>query len=198
MDLVLKFPAPPRRLGILAGGFHPITRAHIALAEAALSQVGEVLFVMPREFPHKRYEVVALGDRIEMVRQSVQGEPRFGVAVSDGGLFLEIAREARRHYPGAELWFLCGADAAARIVEWRYEGESIEEQLDEYGLLVADRQARYEPPPHLVQRIRQLPLDADWNDLSATEVRRRIKAGEPWRHLVPQQIVEMAARLYER
>ena len=45
----------PRRLGILPGTFNPPTRAHVALAEAALGEVDEALFVLPRSFPHKEY-----------------------------------------------------------------------------------------------------------------------------------------------
>ncbi len=198
MEFVQKSHPVGRRIGILAGGFHPITNAHLALAEAALEQLDEVLLVMPREFPHKAYERVGLLDRLEMVRRSVAGHPRLSVAISDGGLFIDIARECRAHFGfDCELWFLCGRDAAERIVNWDYGAEGrFAEQLDEFGLLVAERQGRYEPPLEYRDRIRPLALSGDWNDVSATEIRSRIGAGLAWSHLVPAPIVSDVLRFY--
>ena len=45
----------PTTLGILPGTFNPLTVAHLALAEAGLRMVDEVLFVLPRELPHKTW-----------------------------------------------------------------------------------------------------------------------------------------------
>jgi nicotinate-nucleotide adenylyltransferase len=198
MDFLLRSAAAPRRLGILSGSFHPITRAHVALAEAALAEVDEVLLVMPRSFPHKAYEGVGLEERIELVRRAVEDRARFSVAVSGGGLFIDIARECRTQYgQGCDFWFLCGRDAAERIVDWDYGGgASFEEQLNEFGLLVAERQGRYEAPERFRQRIRPLEMRGDWNELSATEVRDRIRAGREWAELVPASIVDGVERLY--
>jgi nicotinate-nucleotide adenylyltransferase len=197
MDFLLKAGRKPARVGILAGSFNPVTRAHMALARSALAVVDEVALVMPRRFPHKDYDGVPLAERIELVRRAASVEEGLSVAITDGGLFLEIAREARPVYPGAELWFLCGRDAAERIVGWNYRGTApIEQQLAEYGLLVADRQGSYQAPEHLRERVCRLPLEPVWDDVSATEVRRRIAAGEPWQHLVPESVVGEVARLY--
>src|SRR5437764_13792105 len=101
----------PVRLGILPGTFNPPTRAHLALAEAALKHVDEVLFVLPREFPHKVYEGASFDERMEMLRAAAD-QPRFSIASTGGGLFIEIARECRETYGDAALCFLCGRDAA--------------------------------------------------------------------------------------
>ena len=198
MEFLQKSLALARRIGILPGSFHPVTNAHLALAEAALEQLDEVLLVMPRELPHKAYEGVGLLDRLEMVRRSVAGHPRLSVAISDGGLFIDIARECRAHFGfDCELWFLCGRDAAERIVNWDYGAEGrFAEQLDEFGLLVAERGGRYDPPEEYGQRIRPLELGCDWNQVSATEIRDRIRDGREWDHLVPAPIVADVRRLY--
>lgn len=190
---------PVKKLGVLPGSFHPITRAHLALAEAALSQVEQVLFVMPRGQPHKSYDGVGLAERLGMVQQAVKDDDRYTVGLSDGGLFIDIARELRPHYGYAcDLWFLCGRDAAERIVEWDYGAEGrFAEQLTEFGLLVAGRDGReYFPPEEYADRIRPLPLGKQWKDLSATEIRRRIQSGGEWAHLVPEPVVAEVLRLY--
>src|SRR5438105_1593079 len=88
IEFFRRAPVLPRRLGILPGTFNPPTRAHLALARAAEAQVDEVLFVLPREFPHKAYEGASFEERIEMLRLAVDGEPRFSIASTDAGLFI--------------------------------------------------------------------------------------------------------------
>lgn len=201
MDILTPRPAlPVRSLGILPGSFHPITRAHIALGEAALAQVDMVVFTMPRRFPHKQYQAVGLDDRLRLVAAAIREEPRFAAAISEGGLFIDMAREARVLFPEAGVpWLICGRDAAERITAWDYgTAEGIREQLAEYGLLTAARQGEYEPPDELRDRIRPIAIPAGWDAVSATEVRHRIAAGGDWRELVPAAIHEDVERLYGR
>lgn len=121
MELIRKASAATRRLAVFPGTFNPPTKAHLALAEAALREVDEVLFVLPRRLPHKEYAKPGFDDRLHMLIEAVGENSRFSVGVSEGGLFIEIARECRVQYPPATaLWFLCGRDAAERIVTWDY------------------------------------------------------------------------------
>src|SRR4051795_527731 len=96
----------PTRLGILPGAFNPVTIAHLALARASLRDVDEVVFILPRVFPHKTYSGAAFDDRVEMLRAATSGESTFSIATADGGLFLEIAAECREAYgPRVRLAF---------------------------------------------------------------------------------------------
>jgi nicotinate-nucleotide adenylyltransferase len=181
-----------KRVGVLAGAFNPVTRAHLALADAALHRVDEVICVVPRAYPHKEFHGAALEDRIAMLKLA---DGRYRVETTEGGLFIDIARELRR--ADTELFFICGRDAAERIIHWDYgEAGAIETMLDEFSLLVADRGGTYEAPAHLRHRVHALPLDEDFSEVSSTEVRRRIAAGEPWEHLVPPPIVERVRKIY--
>ena len=154
MEFFLRAQAEAQRLGILPGAFHPPTRAHMALARAALTVVDEVLFVLPRELPHKRYERVGFEDRIRMLKAAAADEPRFSIGATEGGLFIEIARECWVAYGGnTRLAIICGRDAAERIVEWDYGASGvIGEMLKEFELLVASRGGVYVPPPELRSR----------------------------------------------
>jgi nicotinate-nucleotide adenylyltransferase len=190
----------PQRLGILAGAFNPPTVAHVALVRAAAGSVDEVVCVLPKAFPHKPYTGATLAERISMLRAIAWPDVPVSIAVSDGGLLIEIARECRAAYGEAvELLFICGRDAAERIVNWDYgEPGAFERMLDEFGLLVAARGGEYRPAPHLASRIRPLPADPAIESISSTEVRERIRRGERWQHLVPAEIIEAAAELYGR
>lgn len=200
MTFIRRAAGTPARLGILAGTFNPPTIAHLALAKAALGRVDEVLFALPRVFPHKAYQGADFQQRLRMLETALGNEPRYSIAATEGGLFIEIARECRAAYPpGVELYFLCGRDAAERIVNWDYgRPGAIEEQLAEFQLLVAPREGVWQPPAALSHRIHPLALPAGYDGVSASEVRQRIREGRPWRHLVPEPIVELVEQIYGR
>ncbi len=186
------------RLGVLPGTFNPPTRAHMALAKAALDHCDQILFVLPRTLPHKNYEGVAFDDRLGLLKAAVEAHPQFAAASSNGGLFLEIASECRIEYgKEVDIAFLCGRDAAERIVGWKYEREEmLAEMFEQFSLLVARRQGEYVAPSHLESRVRCLDLDLGWDAVSATEVRQRIAAGLEWRDLVPEPIAAEVERIY--
>jgi nicotinate-nucleotide adenylyltransferase len=200
MEFLERSPYPPRRLGILPGTFNPPTRAHLALARAALAFTDEVLFVLPRTFPHKPYTGATFEERVQMLRTAYTGCAGFSIAASNGGLFLEIAGECRAAYgPDVTLSFLCGRDAAERIIEWDYGRPGvIADMLDAFDLLVAARHGGYQPPEPFRHRVRTLGLEEECDHVSATEVRERVAHGQAWEHLVPETIVHLVHEIYTR
>jgi nicotinate-nucleotide adenylyltransferase len=188
--------APDSTVALLAGAWNPPTRAHLELARAALGWARRAVFVLPRSFPHKPVEGAPLDQRKEWIRALAALDPRFSAALSEGGLFLEMAREARAQ--GARRVFhVCGSDAAGRILAWDYRGlPPVEEQLEEYELLIAPRPLPFTPPPHLRARVHTLMAPASLAGISSTEVRRRIRSGEPWRHLVPDIIADSVGEAF--
>jgi nicotinate-nucleotide adenylyltransferase len=185
---------PSPSIAVLAGAFNPLTRAHLALVDAGRGVADEVLCVVPRTYPHKTFEGAGFEERLGMLRRAKDG---YDVVVTEGGLFIDIARELRRARPGAEIHFLCGRDAAERVLTWDYGAPgAVERMLDEFGLLVAARQGEFVAPAHLQSRVRPLAMAGGFDDHSSTEVRRRIAAGEPWEHLVPESIADLVGRIY--
>src|SRR5712692_8152838 len=161
MEFYFRATGKPAKLAILPGAFNPPTRAHLAMAEAALTVADEVLFVLPRAFPHKEYSGAGFDTRVELLRAALARNARFSLASSDRGLFIEMAREARLDYGVTELFILCGRDAAERIVNWDYgRGDSIEKQLEVFELLVASRGGHYDPPAPIRNRVRSIALPA--------------------------------------
>ncbi|MBI1898808.1 MAG: adenylyltransferase/cytidyltransferase family protein [Acidobacteria bacterium] len=196
MRLVRKAAVQPERLGVFPGAFNPPTRAHLALAEAALGTVDEVLMVVPESFPHKPYTGATLHQRLSMLELAVGQERRISVAVAKGGLFREIARECREHYGGVDLWFICGRDAAERILTWDYgEPGAVDAMLAGFRLLVAPRGGTLEPPQAFRNRVRPLPV-SECEHISASGVRARIRSGGSWEALVPEPIRDLVRLVY--
>jgi nicotinate-nucleotide adenylyltransferase len=187
----------PQKLGILPGSFNPFTVAHLELAEAAQSHVDEVLLVVPSVFPHKDYSGATLDQRIAMIESAGLTVPH-SIGTTEQGLFLDIARECREYYgPDLRLYFLCGRDAAERILTWNYGRPGVaEEMLQDFELLVAPRGGRFEPPARLEHRIHRLEIRGEYDNVSSSEVRERIARGDRWEHLVPDTIVERVKKIY--
>jgi nicotinate-nucleotide adenylyltransferase len=200
VEFIRRASGRPHRIGVLPGAFNPVTTAHLALARSALGELEEVVFVLPRAFPHKDYWGASFPDRLALLEAAVEAEPKLSIAVSEGGLFRDIARECREAYGGdASLSFVCGRDAAERIVNWDYgQAGAIGEMLREFELLVAERAGRYVPPDELRDAIRLLRVEQGLDEVSSTEVRERIASGEEWEHLVPPTIREQVRRIYQR
>ena len=187
----------PRKLGVVAGSFNPPTVAHQELVYAAGFLVDEVLCVVPSVFPHKEFVGATLEQRLKMLA-SAELAKGASIAVSEKGLFIDIARECREHYGAdTQLYFVCGRDAAERILTWDYGRPGVvEEMLQEFELLVAARGGEFQPPSEFQHRVHPLGLQAAHDHVSSTEVRERIGRGEPWEHLVPAEIVERVREIY--
>lgn len=187
----------PRRVALFPGAWNPPTVAHASIASSALGWADEVVWVLPSVLPHKDFDGASFVDRRRMIESVAAREAGFSAAVSDGGLYVDIAGEARAFFGAeTEIALVCGRDAAERITRWDYGDAGVfARMLQEYPLLVAARAGAYDPPENCRSRVVRLELEPR-DDVSSTEVRRRIGAGESWRHLVPAAIADTVAEIY--
>jgi nicotinic acid mononucleotide adenylyltransferase len=164
---------------------------------AAGSQVDEVLCVVPSVLPHKEFFGATLEQRLEMLG-AIDGMAAASIATTEKGLFIDIGRECRENYGAAtRIFFVCGRDAAERILRWDYGRPGVvEEMLREFELLVAARRGQFSAPAEYRHRVHPLILSTGLDEVSSTEVRERIARDEPWEHLVPQEIVEHVKEIY--
>ena len=186
----------PKTLGIVAGSFNPPTIAHEELVYAAGFHVDEVLCVVPGVLPHKEYFGATLEQRLELLAAGVRLP--CSIASTEEGLFIDIGRECRELYgPDVRLAFVCGRDAAERILTWDYGRPGVvEEMLGEFEMLVAPRGGHFAPPEEYRDRIHSLQIESGHEEVSSTEVRERIARGEAWEHLVPEGIRERVREIY--
>jgi nicotinate-nucleotide adenylyltransferase len=198
LQFIHRVPGNPQRVVLFPGTWNPPTVAHIEIARAALQHSDEVVWVLPRAFPHKNFEGASFEDRLDMLRRLARDTEGFSAAISFGGLYADIAEEAREHFgPSLDLSLVMGRDAAERIAAWDYgRPGAFDDFVSRYKLLVAARSGHYLPAPRHAGRISPLPMGASWDDVSSSEVRRRMAAGEKWRHLVPNSLIEIIENLY--
>ncbi|HUP32675.1 MAG TPA: nicotinate-nicotinamide nucleotide adenylyltransferase [Gaiellaceae bacterium] len=175
-------------LGILGGRFDPPHVGHLALARAAVPQLGiDDLFVtVVIDAAHKGSEAPA-EDRLEMARLTFQ---ELGATVEpEEHRYTVDALEARAY---ADPIFLLGADELAEFRTWKEPQRVLE--LARLG--VAARPGYASPADS--GRIEVFELDP--HDVSSTEIRERVRAGEPIDGLVvPAVAAYIASRgLYVR
>ena len=183
-----------RRIGVFGGSFDPPHLAHLALARVARDALAlnEVLWLPVGQPWKKGGRTCASGvQRAEMVRLLIGGEHGFTVDPRElhrpgPSYTADTLRELAAEYPGAALFLVIGADQLSRLDTWYDSGEIIRLST----LAVAAREGQEVQPPaswagHPLAW-RELPLPRI--DISATEVRRRLAAGEPVSPLVGEAV----------
>jgi len=184
------------RVGIFGGTFDPPHIGHLIVAQdvrTALS-LDRVVFVPAAVPPHKRGRVVAPPElRLAMLRAAVAGDSQFEVddlelRRAGPSYTVDTLRDLRARDPDVELFFLLGADQFREFHTWR-EPEAIT-RLATLVVLSRDGLGRVEPGGDLAYR----ELAVTRVDVSATEVRRRVRANEPIRYLVPPDVEAIIRR----
>jgi nicotinate-nucleotide adenylyltransferase len=198
LEFLYRGPRNPARVALFPGTWNPPTIAHVDIARMAGNHADEVIWILPRAFPHKGFEGAGFEARRDMLETLSRQHAGFSAAVSDGGLYAEIAKEARDYFgPQPEIALVLGRDAAERIASWDYGAPGVfDEFVQRHRLLVAARDGEYEPARHHLDLISTLPMESSWDDVSSSEVRRRIANGEDWRALVPPAIAGIVENLY--
>ena len=190
---------PPLRLGIYGGTFDPIHVGHLLLARDALEQckLDAVLFVPCAQSPLKKHHALAgAAQRVAMLKAALRGEPRFWLSRCEldrpaPSYSVDTAREIREAFPHARLFWLLGHDQWVQIDQW-YQPDELRKlvrfirfpRLDGEGKPArAKRDAGVMDLPH-PRRV----------DISATEIRRRVKSRLPIDHLVPSAVAAYIRR----
>jgi nicotinate-nucleotide adenylyltransferase len=189
------------RLGVMGGTFDPIHHGHLVAA----SEVGhafsldEVVFV-PTGRRQEKDAASPAEDRYLMTVIATASNPRFSVSRVDidrpGVTYtIDTLRELHAARPDAELFFITGADALARIMSWR----DVDELFSLAHFVGCTR------PGHRLT-VTGLPdgkvslIEIPALTISSTACRARVAKGEPIWYLVPDGIVQYIAKrhLYQR
>jgi nicotinate-nucleotide adenylyltransferase len=191
------------RLGLLGGTFNPPHIAHLVCAAEALDQLGldRVELVPVHTPPHKEAEAdPGVPCRLALCELAVAGEPRLGVSRADSDVpgrsfTVDTLRRLHAQRPQDELTFIVGGDMARSFPGWR-EPEAILE-LAEVGVAGRDDLdpsaigEQLAPLRGAPERIRY--FDMPRLDISSSMLRRRVAAGRPIRHLVPDAVADAIA-----
>jgi nicotinate-nucleotide adenylyltransferase len=177
------------RIAVFGGTFDPPHLGHLVVAADAhlRLELERVVLIPSADPPHKQGLVRTPAVlRLEMVRAAVQGDDRFEVddlelQRSGPSYTVDTLQEYRRRYPESELFFLIGADALRDFHTWRAP-----ERIARLATLAVLARAGDTAVPETGVPVRQVPVSRI--DISATEIRRRVAAGQPIRYLVTEPV----------
>ncbi|MGD0834428.1 MAG: nicotinate (nicotinamide) nucleotide adenylyltransferase [Candidatus Dormibacteria bacterium] len=191
-----------RRVAVFGGTFDPFHLGHLAVALQAREGIlaGETWIVPAGTPPHRGPVEAAAADRLEMCRLGIGDRP--GLRVLDleilrpGPAFtVDTMRDLTIANPGVGLWVVLGADAARQIGTWHRSSEL----LAGYHFVLVNRTGeasiRHDEAIRLgfhPERTRVLGIDSP--DVSASEIRRRVRAGESLDGLVSAAVAALIAR----
>jgi nicotinate-nucleotide adenylyltransferase len=183
------------RLGIYGGTFDPVHHGHLLLARDALEQLrfDAVLFVPASRSPFKAHQAHATdAQRLTMLRLALKNETRFWLSPCEldrpaPSYAYDTALEIQEAFPRAELFWLIGADQLVALDQWHRAGDL--RQMVTFALLPRGEAAT----PATSRTVLSLPRPRRV-DISATEIRYRVKSRLPIDHLVPAPIAAYIKR----
>jgi len=191
------------RIGIMGGSFDPIHVGHLVAASEVAHRfaLDYVVFSPTGESWHKAAERRAPAEaRYLMTVVATAADPRFRVTRVDidrpGPTYTvdtlrDLQGEFEREHPGgvAEWFFITGADALGDILGWR----DPQEVVAGAHLIGVTRPGHVLADPGLPSaRVSLVEIPA--LAISSTDIRDRVRAGEPISYLVPSGVAHLIAK----
>jgi nicotinate-nucleotide adenylyltransferase len=187
------------RVGVLGGTFDPIHVGHLHMADTLRDALGleRIVWVPAGRPPHKAGQIVSSDrDRLAMLRLALQGAPRDVISRVDldrvgPSYTADMLELLRVELAPATLVFLMGEDSLRDLPTW-HDPERI---LRAAELAVVGRpgiDVDLETVAHVIPGIRERVhvIPSTEMDISSSDIRRRVRAGEPIQGLVPPRVEE--------
>ncbi len=186
-----------KRIGLFFGSFNPIHVGHLIIANA-MAQSGKVdvvWFVVSPQNPFKEQKsLLNQYDRLHLARVATENNPLLSVsdiefALPKPSYTIDTLTYLQEKYPDHSFCILMGSDNLKHFHKWK----NYEQILKYYELVVYPRPGEevdtYEEHPHVHQM--KVPL----LDISATYIRKLLKADKDIRYLVPDKVYSEIERM---
>lgn len=185
------------KVGILGGTFDPIHLGHHALAVQLKEARGldEVWLCPANVNPFKENEgTISVEHRLEMARRAVKNCPFIQVMDHEAkrpppSFTIDTLNFLKKEYPNDQFALLLGEDAMISFESWK-ASEEIARNFPLYtGTRLTDKM------PFFKNKIIEKAVAAGWTplprfDISATQVRERLKRGAYCGHLLHQEVLD--------
>ena len=178
------------RIGVMGGTFDPIHNGHLVAASevAAALNLDEVVFV-PTGVPWHKNAVSSAEHRYLMTVIATAENPSFRVSRVDidrpGTTYtIDTLEEMARLHPGAELFFISGADAIAQILAWKDI-----DRIWPLATFVAVTRPEHSLTLPKAEAASIIVLEVPALAISSSAVRDRVSEGKPIWYLVPDGVV---------
>jgi len=181
------------KIGLFPGSFNPIHIGHLIIANLAYenSDLDQVWFIVSPQNPFKKNKsLLHEFDRLDMVRASIHED--YHLKVSDiefnmpkPSYTIDTLIRLDEQFPNYDFSLIIGGDNLESLPRWK-NGQTI---LNNYRLIVYPRPEAKQT--EIIRHQNVLEIDAPKLDISATLIRKLIKAGKSIKYLVPDQAIQI-------
>lgn len=187
------------RIGVMGGTFDPIHNGHLVAASevSARFDLDEVVFVPTGTPGFKTHLNVSPAEhRYLMTVIATASNPRFTVSRADvdrpGITYtVDTLRDLSSQRPGAELFFITGADALQQILTWK-NADKLWSMAHFVGVTRPGHVLSASGLPTKDVSLLEVPALA----ISSTDCRSRVRADLPVWYLVPDGVVQYIAKYH--
>ena len=183
------------KLCVFQGTFNPVHNAHLRVAHYVVDKYNfdKLLFIPAFNPPHKKILSDMAQHRLNMVKLAVQDLPN--IEVSDieykrtgvSYTYLTICELYKLYDIEGKIHFLIGTDAFQHIESW-YETEKLKSLVK---FIVFVREDNFEPLKYnyLLDKGYDFEFEPlEFQDISSTELREKIKSGNSIGSYVPKRV----------
>ncbi len=180
------------KVGIFGGTFDPIHHGHLITAQSVreIRDLDKIIFIPSFISPHKADVNSASPEhRMNMLKLAVERIDFFEVSdyeiIKEGISYtIDTLKEFKKKYD--ELEFIIGYDNIFKFHTWKNPDEIM--KITE--ILVLKRKSSL-PPPHEDKYVKSaLFVETRGIEISATDIREKVKQGMPIHYLVPEKVKE--------
>lgn len=199
------------RIGIFGGSFDPVHFGHLWIAEAALESLGldEIRWVPAAQSPLKPGGPIASAeDRLQMLRLAVSGARQHVVddreiRRGEVSYTVDTAKELLKENPDAEIVMVIGSDSLATMQKWHQPKELLQLVIPAVVQRGGDPEIDFSVLADLaskdrIELFRQSVIPMPVIELSSSQLRQRVGAGQGIRFRLPRAVEAMigASGLY--
>ena len=185
-----------KRLGVFGGTFNPVHMAHLITAEEVCSQMSldKVLFIPAANHPLKDAAgIIDFSLRMKMLELAIKDNDKFElsdieqkISGSEKSYTVNTLIKLREQYKNdnVKFYLIIGMDNLIELDKWKDPGK----------LFMLSEVIVFNKPNYFIQDVkndfgRQVTfVPVKHIDITATDIRHRIREGKPVKYLVPAEV----------
>jgi nicotinate-nucleotide adenylyltransferase len=180
------------KVGIFGGTFDPIHLGHLITAQSVreIRNLDKIIFIPAFISPHKSdVKTSSAEDRLNMIKLAIDGIPFFDysdIEIKKGGVSytIDTLKELKKFYD--EMEFIIGYDNIFTFHTWKEPDEIMKLAK----IIVLKRKSSH--PPQFEDKYYKQAVFVQTRgiEISATDLRERVRKGLPINFLVPPKVME--------